>query len=71
MEVNETRRLERKSPNIKSTFFSKFTCIEKIEMVYEREFNLKNNFGKISIRRVKILMSTRTMWWVYTQWNTL
>jgi hypothetical protein len=32
---------------------------------------LKNNFGKISIRRVKILMSTRTMWWVYTQWNTL
>jgi hypothetical protein len=61
MEANETRRLERKSPNIKSTFFSKFTCIEKIEMVYEREFNLKNNFGKISIRRVKILMSTRTM----------
>jgi hypothetical protein len=32
---------------------------------------LKNNFGKISIIRVKILMSARTMWWVYTQWDIL
>jgi hypothetical protein len=61
MEANETRRLERKSPNIRSTFFSKFTYVEKIEMAYERELDLKNNFGKISIIRVKILMSARTM----------
>jgi hypothetical protein len=61
MEANEIRGLERKSPNIRSTFFSKFTCVEKIEMVYERELGLKNNFGKISIRRVKILLFAKTM----------
>jgi len=38
MEANGTRRLERKSPNIRSTFLG-FTCVEKIEVVYEGELD--------------------------------
>jgi hypothetical protein len=47
MEVNATKRLKGKSPNIRSIFISRFTFIEKMEMVYKREFDWKNMFVKI------------------------
>jgi hypothetical protein len=47
MEVNGTQRLKGKAPNIRSTFISRFTFIEKMEMVYEKKIDWKNMFVKI------------------------
>jgi hypothetical protein len=47
MEVNGTKRLKGKSPNIKSTFILRFIFIRKMEMVYKRELDWKNVFVKI------------------------
>jgi hypothetical protein len=46
MEVNGTKILKGKSPNIRSTFISRFTFIGKMEMVYKGKFDWKNMFVK-------------------------